>query len=109
MEKTELYKILKPIVWDYNIDPYDLFEVASGKKKHAAFTQEKALIRMLECLSWYDLINLFGLDRLKEILTKEIISRLRFKELQEKYELARKVLHGETISDTFLLTDIAVY
>jgi len=31
MEKTEIYKILKPIVWDYNIEPYDLFEVASGK------------------------------------------------------------------------------
>lgn len=51
MEKAEIHKLLKPLVWDYHIDPYELFEVASGNKEHIVFTQEKALIRMLERLS----------------------------------------------------------
>jgi len=61
MEKENIRKLLKPIIWDYHTDPYEVFEAASGRKERAGyFTQETALVRMLERLSWYDLINLFG-------------------------------------------------
>ena len=99
MEKEQVKKILKPILWDYQIDPYEFFEVATGKKERiGSFNQEKALIRMFERLFWYDLVNLFGIDGLAKLLSKELISRIRIKELREKYEFARKVLHGETVS-----------
>ena len=99
MEKAEIQKLLQPIVWDYHIVPYELYEVAIGQKEHVGwFTQERALIRILERLSWYDLVNLFGIDKLTKLLTKEIISQIRFKTLQEKYEFARKVLQGEPVS-----------
>jgi hypothetical protein len=99
MEKTEIQKILQPIVWDYHIVPCELYEVAIGQKERVGwFTQERALIRILERLSWYDLVNLFGIDKLTKLLTKEIISQIRFNALQEKYEFARKVLQGEPVS-----------
>jgi hypothetical protein len=99
MNKSEIQRLLKPIMWDYNLDPYELFEVATGTKKQAGtFTRETALVRMLERLPWYDLVNLFGIDGLTQLITPKIISRLRLKELQEKYEFVRKVLQGETVS-----------
>jgi len=98
-EKTEIRKLLHPIVWDYHIDPYELFETAAGKKAQTgSFTQEKALVRMLEYLAWYDLLRLFGIDGLRKLITKDVISRLRIREVREKYELVRKVLQGETVS-----------
>ena len=99
MNKDQIIKILKPIIWDYNIDPVDFFEVAVGMKDRVGFfNQEAALIRMLERLSWYDLINLFGINKLSILLRKEIIARLRMKELREQYEFARKILQGEPVS-----------
>lgn len=99
MNKSEIQKFLRPILWDYSIDPYDLFELVIGTKERAGgFTHETALIRMMERLSWYDLVNLFGIEKLTHLITPQIISRLRLRELQEKYELARKVLQGETVS-----------
>jgi hypothetical protein len=99
MNRSEIQQLLKPILWDYNIDPYELFELVAGTKKQVGtFTREKALVRMLERLSWYDLVALFGIDGLTRLITPEIISQLRFKELKEKYEFVRKVLQGETVS-----------
>jgi hypothetical protein len=99
IEQEQIKKTLKPILWDYQIDPCDFFDVAIGKKvRTGTFDQAKALIRMLERLSWYDLVNLLGIDGLAELLTKEVISRIRIKELRDKYEFARKILHKETVS-----------
>ena len=99
MEKELIRALLRPLLWDYDIDPYELYEAAAGIRPRAgAFTQETALLRLLERLGWYDLIDLFGLDGLKILLTQERIARLRFQELRERYELARKVLHGEPVS-----------
>jgi hypothetical protein len=99
MEKAEIQKLLQPLLWDYRIDPYDFFEVAIGTRERiGSFTQEKVLIRMFERLSWYDLVKLFGIDRLTTLLTKKVIAQLRFPELRERYELVRKVLQGETVS-----------
>ena len=72
-----------------------MYEAAAGIRPRAgAFTQETALLRLLERLGWYDLIDLFGLDRLKILLTQERIARLRFQELRERYELARNAVVG---------------
>ena len=99
MEQEKIKKTIKPILWDYQIDPCDFFDVAIGKKARAgSFDQMKALIRMLERLSWYDLVNLLGIDGSAKLLTKEIISRIRIKELRDKYGFARKILHKETVS-----------
>jgi hypothetical protein len=99
MEQEQIRKTLKPILWDYQIDPCDFFDVAIGKKdRTGSFNQAKALIRMFERLSWYDLVNLLGIEGLEKLLTKEIISRIRIKELRDKYEFARKILHKETVS-----------
>lgn len=91
--------LLAPILWDYRIHPYEFYQVAIGNKAQIGhFNQEKALIRILERLNWYDLINLFGMEFLKKYITLELVSKLRFKDKRRKYEVVRKILHGETVS-----------
>lgn len=99
MNESEIRKRLDPIVWDYDIDSYELYELVLERKARAGgFTREKALLRMLERLSWYDLVLIFGMDELTRLLEKEIISKLRIPGQREKYEFIRKVLQGETVS-----------
>jgi hypothetical protein len=99
--QNEIRKLLKPILWDYDIDPYDLFLVAVGKRAMVAgFAREKALKRIFERLSWYDLIRVFGLETLKDLLRPEIVETLEPEMLRDKYEFARKTLHGEAVSLT---------
>jgi hypothetical protein len=101
MEQSEIQHLLSPILWDYQIDPYEFFEVATGQRDHVGwFTRERAVLRMLERLAWYDLVRLFGTDELTRLLTKDLIGKIRIKALQERYELVRKVLHGEPVSSS---------
>jgi hypothetical protein len=98
LQQSEIRQLLQPILWDYNIDPYDFYEVALGRKERVgSFTKDRALIRLLERLGWYDLVRLFGMNTLAEILTTDRIARIRIKARQERYEFARKLLHGEPI------------
>jgi len=98
-EKKKIENILAKIIWDYDVKPYDLYLVLAGKREAAGpFTTEKIFIRMLERLSWYDLLDIVGLDFLKRNLTGELIKNIRFHDLREKYEFVRKILQGEAVS-----------
>jgi hypothetical protein len=99
LSKEQISKIMRLIIWDYNIDPYELYEVVTGIKETVFhFDFERVFLRMLEWLSWYDLITLLGIDFLRKNLTNEIIDKIRIQELRDKYEYARKVLQGEPVS-----------
>jgi len=85
-------------MWDYHLDPYDLFEIALGKQPPSGWlTRESVLVRMLERLVWYDLINLFGLEQIANFLTPDLVARIHVPELRDKYDYLRKLLHGEPV------------
>ena len=99
LSESDIRSIMKLIVWDYAVDPYVLYEVVTGKRDKAGhFDAERILIRMLERLSWYDLINILGMEFLQQALTPQVIKKIRFRDLQEKYDFVRKVLQGEAVS-----------
>jgi len=90
MEKKEIQKLLQPVLF---------YQIAAKERPGIGwFTQERILVRIFERLPWYDLVNLFGIDGLTRLLRKDVIARIRIGELREKYEFARKVLQGETVS-----------
>lgn len=81
---------MKHIIWDYDIDPYELYEVVTGKIDRAGhFDAQRVFLRMLERLSWYELLDLLNL---------ETIAKIRHRDVREKYEYVRKILQGETVS-----------
>jgi len=94
-------EILKPIIWDYDIDSELLYEVLECKRDRiGTFNKEKIIIRTLERLSWYELLELLGKEEPGKNLTEDIIQKLRFKEMQDKYEFTRKILQEEAVSYT---------
>jgi hypothetical protein len=90
---------MKHIVWDYDIDPYELYEVIAGKIDRAGhFNAQRVFLRMLERLSWYDLLDLLGIEALNDLLNPETIAKIRHRDVREKYEYVRKTLQGEAVS-----------
>jgi len=54
-ERERISRIMKHILWDYDIDPYELYEVVTRKRGRVGhFDEQRVLQRMLERLSWYD-------------------------------------------------------
>ncbi|MGO9481855.1 MAG: hypothetical protein ACLP05_08760 [Candidatus Kryptoniota bacterium] len=97
--ESDIREILQGLVWDYKIDPYDLYLIALGKKESIGFlNKERTLIRLLEGLSWYKLLSLFGADFLRENLTADLIQKIWYKGLRERYETIRRILQGEAVS-----------
>ena len=98
-DENEIRKALHGTVWDYTIDPYDFYLIAIGKKEPMGwFNKEWCLRRFLETLSWYELLDVFGADYLRENLTPKVIQMLWPKALRERYEIIRRLLHGEAVS-----------
>ncbi len=99
MNKAAIQTALRGIIWDYDVDPDELFEVITGKReKSGPFDAERIFVRMLERLSWYELIELLGLEFIKNHLSKDVIRKIRFKALRGRYEPIRTVLSGDPLS-----------
>ena len=95
------YHILKRINWDYAISSKDIEAVIKGEQEYAGhWNYDKLLIRMLETLSWYELLEIVGQEQLKKKLVPEILSKLRNSEIQAKYERIGKILRGESVPFT---------
>ncbi len=85
------YRILKRLVWDYTIPLEDIYGVIKGEKSHAGHWDfDHLFIRMLENLSWSDLLDLLGRDTLEEKLVPEILCHLRFSEKRENMNVSAK-------------------
>jgi hypothetical protein len=99
MNKAAIQTAFRGIIWDYDVDPDELFEVITGKReKSGPFDAERIFVRMLERLSWYELIELLGLEFIKNHLSKDVIRKIRFKALRGRYETIRKILSGDPLS-----------
>ena len=97
-EKDRIRDIMRHVVWDYDVDPYELYEVAVGTRDAIGhFDAERVLLRMLERLSWYDVLDLLGTERLRTRLTTLLIARIRHEDVRERYEYVRRLLQGEAL------------
>ncbi len=98
MNKEKFLEYVEYIIWDYNIDPNLLYEVFIGKRdKIAHFDRNKIIIRILENLPWYDVIEIISVDEIKNFLTPENIRKIYPPAMREKYDRLRKILLGEPL------------
>lgn len=98
VEREQIRRLMKHVIWDYDIDPYELYEVVLGlREKVGHFDRMRVFQRMLERLSWYDLLDLLGADMLRERLTPETIAQIRRPDVRERYEHIRRVLHDDAL------------
>ena len=94
MEISEKNKLLKQILWDYDIPAEDIESVLRGEKITAGhYTREILFQKMIESYSWFTIIQLFTPEEIQNLLTSQVISKLRSPSLRKKYEFVRKRLH----------------
>lgn len=93
MNKQQRIQLLTQIVWDYDIPVWEVEAVLSGKKLKAGhYTRETIFLKLIETYSWFTLLGLFSAGEIKNMLTPELIAKVRSTDLQKKYEFARKRL-----------------
>jgi hypothetical protein len=87
-------------MWDYNISVKDMEMLIEGKiQKAGHYTYESLFIKMVSGLPWFSVVTIFGPEKIKELLTDEVIRKIWPKSVQEKYDYVRKRLQ-EALPDT---------
>ena len=90
---AHIRQYLKPLSWDVNLTEEEMEELFSGKKHVIrGVTQQNLYVKLLSSNNWYALLKIAGREKLRELLTDEIITKLKSKTLQQKYFYARDVL-----------------
>lgn len=98
MFSEKKYSLLKSIFWDYNTELLPLHKIIERDLKSIdEYELQLILKRMLERLSWYDLLDVLGIDLLKEIITPALIGKLRNKDFRDRYERIRRILFKESL------------
>ena len=93
METEERKKLLKQILWDYNIPEEDIEAVLKDEKKTAShYNREMLFLKIIETYPWFTVIQLFNTNEIKNLLTSRVINKLRSPSLRQKYEFVQKRL-----------------
>lgn len=94
-------QIIKKLNWDYHYPPQNILNLINKKITYCGHWDfELIFTRILERLTWYDILYIFGPKELKLNLTKTRISKIYHEELKDHFEKLRKILCGESISFT---------
>ena len=100
MDKSK-EQIYRQLMWDYNISPEEVDKLVKGETEFAGHYDINSLfVKMLNNLSWYEIIEIFQIDKIKLLLTDEIINKLRFKSIQDNYARLKRLLRNETVPST---------
>ena len=82
--------IIRKILWDYNISGEDCISVLEGRQHSAGhYNEQNLFIKVLESFPWYTVMDLVPLDRIRALLTEELINKLRAEQLKKRYEFIR--------------------
>lgn len=93
MQIEERHILFRQLMWDYSIPVTDIEDVLQGRKELAGhYTRQAIFVKLLESYSWFTILQLFSPAELRLLLTDEVIGKLRFKSLQNKYEFVQKRL-----------------
>lgn len=98
LEESAIKKRLKMAFWDYNYSEEDLYAVLFEDAEVGYLSKERIYQRLLETYSWYQILEIIPIERIKSILTDEIIYKLRGKSLQQRYFHVARILRKTTLS-----------
>ncbi len=60
-------EIIKKLIWDYNFTEDEFINILTGQKEIGSFNKKWAVRRAIECLNYYDLIELIDLKTISEV------------------------------------------
>jgi hypothetical protein len=93
MSKSDL-NILKEMYWDYDYpaSPEDIYRFILGEKELDYLDRDMVTARMLVYVRWYDLIDIFGLNTLKDLLNDNVFKFIANDEMRGNYEFVKQIL-----------------
>jgi hypothetical protein len=99
LTREEKLKLMRSLNWgEYTTSFEAMLDVVEGRSEFAApFDRTMLFARSLKYLSWYSLVALWGLERMKELYTSQVAARLWPKTLRIPYDFAFAFLRGETL------------
>lgn len=87
MGKVEKRELLEKLMWDYNFPPEELEAVLEGRKLQIGhYTQSTLFQKIIETYPWFTVMELFPPKDIRQLLTKDLIQKLRAPSLRKKYE-----------------------
>ncbi|MDZ7633214.1 MAG: hypothetical protein U5L72_01715 [Bacteroidales bacterium] len=93
MEKRE--EILSQLIWDYNIAVHDVDAVLKGQKERAGhYTKSTIFLRLIESFPWFTVLSILTPEEVRDLLTREVIRKIRSPHLRSKYEFVRQRLQA---------------
>lgn len=85
--------LYRRLMWDYNIPAEDVRAVLLGEKERAGHYDAHSLFKKaIESFSWYTLLEIIPLQRIKELLIDFDLNTLRDKRLTERYVFIKSKL-----------------
>jgi hypothetical protein len=93
--------IANKLLWD--IPLRERKEIAGELEKKPSQALQKNLtlfVRALNTLNWYELIDVFGVQKLCDMLTDDVIDKIFPAERREYYKHARRLLSSYALSPT---------
>ena len=88
MDKQQDNKIekLRFLMWDYPISAQECYDVLLGTQQTIGhYDSEKLFRKLLESFSWFAILDILPIDRIRELLSDEMIKSLRNERLRERY------------------------
>jgi len=96
--RLEKLNIMKMLNWDYLDNPEDMLAVIEGRlETSGVFTKEKLFLRSIERLPWHQIVELWGVEKIKELYTYDIAKRIWPKERKCHYDFAVSILRREAV------------
>ena len=91
--------LYKKIIWDYDIPNEELERLISGEiQSCSGLPRETVLLRMLQRLSWEELVKALGHNEIKNVLETDMYKKLRDPLQRIKYEQLLRLLQGKALS-----------
>ena len=99
MDDRQKKAYLKKAFWDTNCKADDLLLILYKKNTQIAdITLERLYLRLLESYSWHRLVDIVPKEQLQEMLSGDIIEKLRSEKLRNRYINVAALLRREALS-----------
>jgi len=94
------YEVYRQIMWDCSISKKDIETLLSGDIEQAGhYSQNSLFLKILQSLPWFSLLETLGQEKIQELLTDELIAKIKSESIRKKYTYVKQRLR-EIISAT---------
>ncbi len=80
--------------WDYDVDysPDEIYRFLVGETEINELNRNQVIARMLISIRWYDLVDIFGIQRLYGFLNDNVLKYVWKKSVKNRYKNVRETL-----------------